>query len=274
MSPPPAVGATTIVLRSGAATHRGLKRATNEDAYLASSPVFLVADGMGGHEAGERASAIVVESFDGLTGRPTVEPTEVRAAFDRAYRSIAELSTGGRRRAGTTVSGVAVVDSEGTAVWLVFNLGDSRTYRLNSGVLEQISIDHSVVQELLDGGGIDAAEALVHPARNVITRALGAGGDYRPDFWLVPIEPGDRMFMCSDGISGEIDMESIARILSSEKDPQVAADRLVREGMARGGHDNLTAVVVDASLPTAAPDAALPDDTIPRGSVPTEGAVR
>jgi serine/threonine protein phosphatase PrpC len=274
VSPPPAVGASTIVLRSGAATHRGLKRATNEDAYLASSPIFLVADGMGGHEAGELASAIVVESFDGLTGRPAVDPAEVRAAFDRAYRSIADLSTGGRRRAGTTGSGVAVVDSDGTALWLVFNLGDSRTYRLNGGVLEQISIDHSVVQELLDGGGIDAAEAAVHPARNVITRALGAGGDYRPDFWLVPIEPGDRMFVCSDGISGEIDMESIARILSTEKDPQVAADRLVREGMARGGHDNLTAVVVDATLPPAAPDSALPDDTIPRGSVPTEGAVR
>ncbi|WP_052521427.1 PP2C family protein-serine/threonine phosphatase [Agreia bicolorata] len=274
MSPPPAIGVSTVVLRSGAATHRGLKRATNEDAYLASSPVFLVADGMGGHEAGERASAIVVESFDGLTGRPTVDPTDVRAAFDRAYRSIAELSTSGRRRAGTTVSGVAIVDSEGTAVWLIFNLGDSRTYRLNSGVLEQISIDHSVVQELLDGGGIDEAEALVHPARNVITRALGAGGDYRPDFWLVPVEPGDRMFMCSDGISGEIDTESIARILSSEKDPQVAADRLVREGMARGGHDNLTAVVVDASLAPTASEPALPDDTIPRGSAPTEGAVR
>jgi serine/threonine protein phosphatase PrpC len=274
VSPPPAIGASTVVLRSGAATHRGLKRATNEDAYLASVPVFLVADGMGGHEAGERASALVVESFDGLTGRPTVEPAEVRTAFDRAYRSIAELSTSGRRRAGTTVSGVAVVDSDGSAVWLVFNLGDSRTYRLNSSGLEQISIDHSVVQELLDGGGIDAAAAAVHPARNVITRALGAGGDYRPDFWLVPVEPGDRMFMCSDGVSSEIDTETIARILSTEKDPQIAADRLVQEGMARGGHDNLTAVVVDAMLPPTEPSASLPDDTIPRGSVPSEGAVR
>ncbi|CAD6011434.1 PP2C family serine/threonine-protein phosphatase [Agreia sp. COWG] len=274
MTPPPPVGASSVVLHSGAATHRGLKRPANEDAYLAASPVFLVADGMGGHEAGERASAIVVESFDGLTGRPTVAPIDVRAAFDRAYRSISELSSGGKRRAGTTVSGVAVVESDGVALWLVFNLGDSRTYRLNGDSLEQISIDHSVVQELLDGGGIDIAAAAVHPARNVITRALGAGGDYRPDFWLVPIEEGDRMFICSDGVSGEVDTETIARILSVEKDPQMAADHLVREGMARGGHDNLTAVVVDARLSETEQDTAMPDDTIPRGNAPITGVAR
>jgi protein phosphatase len=235
-----------LILTVGSATHTGLRRRANEDSFLAVEPVFLVADGMGGHEAGEVASALAVDAFSTLTDSPTVAAAEVRAAFDRAHEAIAAIVSTGLRRAGTTVSGVAVAESDGRAHWLVFNLGDSRTYRLSGGELEQISVDHSVVQELLDGGELDREAAATHPDRNVITRALGAGGPYQADYWLVPVESGDRMLICSDGISGELDDELIAHVLIEEESTQEAATRLVHEGLLRGGRDNLTAVVVDA----------------------------
>ena len=235
-----------LQLDVGTSTHTGLRRRANEDSLLAVSPVFLVADGMGGHEAGEVASSLAVEAFAALTGPDSLAPTDIRTAFKRAHTTITALASSGRRRAGTTVSGVAVAENDGTAYWLVFNLGDSRTYRLASGELEQISVDHSVVQELLDGGELDREAAATHPDRNVITRALGAGGPYQADYWLVPVESGDRMLICSDGISGELDDELIAHVLIEEESTQEAATRLVHEGLLRGGRDNLTAVVVDA----------------------------
>ncbi|MGD8193466.1 PP2C family protein-serine/threonine phosphatase [Herbiconiux sp. P18] len=235
-----------LVLHVGTATHTGLRRRANEDAFLAAEPVFLVADGMGGHEAGEVASALAVDAFTALTSERSIDAADIRLAFDRAHEAIAAIVSTGLRRAGTTVSGVAVAESDGRAHWLVFNLGDSRTYRLTGGELEQISVDHSVVQELLDGGELDRAAAASHPDRNVITRALGAGGPYQADYWLVPVESGDRMLICSDGISGELDDELIAHVLIEEQSAQEAATRLVHEGLLRGGRDNLTAVVIDA----------------------------
>ncbi|RFA17265.1 hypothetical protein B7R21_00565 [Subtercola boreus] len=246
MTTPESLSLSALGLRSASATDVGLRRAANEDALLDSAPIFVVADGMGGHDAGEVASALAVDAFRALSGAPSASPAEVRQAFDRAAADIAAILPGGKRRAGTTVTGVAISEIEGEAYWLVFNLGDSRTYRLSAGALEQISVDHSVVQELVDEGEIDRAAAAVHPGRNIITRALGAGGVYRPDYWLVPVEPGDRILLCSDGVSGELDDDAILAALSEEADPQVAADRLVREGILRGGRDNLTAIVIDA----------------------------
>ena len=271
-------------LRVGSETHTGLRRRANEDAFFAAPPIFLVADGMGGHEAGEVASALAVEAFSSLEGPASLEPSDIRAAFDRAYTAITDLAHAGPRRAGTTVSGVAVAQQEGRAYWLVFNLGDSRTYRWAGGELEQISVDHSVVQELLDEGELDRAAAATHPGRNVITRALGAGGQYQPDYWLVPVEPGDRILICSDGVSGEVDDEVIAQVLDEERQAQDAATRLVHEGLLRGGRDNLTAVVVDAFDSVSAEHAATgpagddsrdgdrnDEDTIPRGPVEVGG---
>jgi PPM family protein phosphatase len=129
------------------------------------------------------------------------------------------------------------------------------------------------VQELVDEGELDAAAAASHPGRNVITRALGAGGDHRPDFWLMPVEPGDRMLVCSDGVSGELDPAAIRRVLLEETEPQAAAVRLVHEGMLHGGRDNLTAVVVDvAAVPGGGPTASDDDeDTVPRPPVTAGG---
>lgn len=280
MSAPDGVPSAELRLSVGTETHAGLRRRINEDSFLAVPPVFLVADGMGGHQAGEVASALAVEAFAALEG-DFVTPGDLRDAFARAHLTIDALSPAGDRRAGTTVSGVAVAESDGRAYWLIFNLGDSRTYRLSGGELEQISVDHSVVQEMLDDGELDRESAANHPSRNVITRALGAGGEFQPDYWLVPVESGDRVLVCSDGISGELDDELIARILQHEERAQDAATQLVHESLARGGRDNLTAVVVDAWDHEGASrgladesrddDGRHGEDTIPRGPVGVGG---
>lgn len=252
-----------IVVLHGAATHAGLRRQVNEDSHLASAPLFLVADGMGGHDAGATASALVVEEFGALAGAPSLGIQDVRDALDRARARVHALDVGSRA-AGTTLSGVVVSDVGGAGYWLTVNVGDSRTYRYADGVLEQISVDHSVVQELVDAGELDAAAAAHDRRRNEITRAIGAGSDGEPDFWLVPAEPGDRMLVCSDGLSGELDRERIQRVLAETPDPQDAATRLVHEAMVRGGRDNITVVIVDAVSVRGHDD--IPVDTAPAGA--------
>ncbi|MCT9819247.1 protein phosphatase 2C domain-containing protein [Microbacterium sp. W1N] len=234
-----------IDVAHGAATHPGLRRRANEDAYLAAAPLFLVADGMGGHESGAAASAAVVTEFTRLAGRPSVGVDDMRAALTRARTAVRAISAGARA-AGTTLSGVAIADIGGAGYWLTINVGDSRTYRFARGVLEQISVDHSLVQEMLDAGVLAPADAAVDRRRNEITRAIGAGSEGEPDFWLVPAEPGDRILVCSDGLSGEVEAERIAEVLAQVSAPMEAATRLVHEAMVRGGRDNITVVIVDA----------------------------
>jgi protein phosphatase len=261
-----------ITVSFGAATHPGLRRQVNEDSHLAAPPLFLVADGMGGHEAGAAASAVVVEVFEALAGRESVGIQDVREALDRARERVHALVTGAlaerapavQRAAGTTLSGVVIADVGGAGYWLTVNVGDSRTYRYAGGVLEQISVDHSVVQELIDAGELDVVAAARDSRRNEITRAIGAGSDGEPDFWLVPAEPGDRILVCSDGLSGELDVERLRAVLDETADPQEAATRLVHEAMVRGGRDNITVVVVDAVGVRGHDD--LPSDTAPAGT--------
>jgi len=259
-----------ITVSFGAATHPGLRRQVNEDSHLAVPPLFLVADGMGGHEAGAAASAVVVEVFEALAGRESVGIQDVREALELARGRVHALMAGadrgglGQRAAGTTLSGVVIADVGGAGYWLTVNVGDSRTYRYAGGVLEQISVDHSVVQELIDAGELDVVAAARDSRRNEITRAIGAGSDGEPDFWLVPAEPGDRILVCSDGLSGELDVERLRAVLDETADPQEAATRLVHEAMVRGGRDNITVVVVDAVGVRGHDD--LPSDTAPAGT--------
>ncbi|UUT34470.1 PP2C family protein-serine/threonine phosphatase [Microbacterium elymi] len=235
-----------ITVQAGAATDTGLRRRLNEDSYVATSPVFLVADGMGGHQAGEVASATVIDEFSRLIGRPSVSVEDLRTTFDRARLGVERLPNAGGAGAGTTLTGVAIADIDGDGYWLAINVGDSRTYRLSQGEFEQISVDHSVVQELIDRGELDQAQATRDSRRNVITRAIGAGSDGDPDYWLIPAEEGDRMLVCSDGLTGELNHERIDAILREEANPQAAATRLVHEAILHGGRDNITALVVDA----------------------------
>jgi protein phosphatase len=262
----PAVIPPPVVVRVGAATDAGLRRRINEDSFLASTPLFLVADGMGGHQAGELASAAVVEEFAPLAGRPSLTVDDVRAALDRARLRVDALPVGGGAGAGTTLTGVVIADVDGEGYWLAVNLGDSRTYRLSDGALEQVSVDHSVVQELIDSGQLTEEAAFRDTRRNVITRAIGAGSDGEPDYWLFPAEEGDRLLVCSDGLSGELEHGELQTLLLAEADPQAAATRLVHEAVLRGGRDNITAIVVDAVQVRARANRSWERDTVPAGA--------
>jgi serine/threonine protein phosphatase PrpC len=250
-----------LIVTAGSATHPGLRRSLNEDAHLAMAPVFVVADGMGGHEAGERASAAVIAEFSSSVGRASLALDDVRLALSRARASVDELSTPGDGRAGTTLSGVVLASVDGMGYWLAVNIGDSRTYRLADGELEQISVDHSVVQELIDAGELSAEDATTDRRRNIITRAIGAGSTGDADYWLFPAERGDRIVVCSDGLSCEVPDARILEVLQNTPDPQDAADLLVHDAVDAGGRDNITVVVVDAVSVACRPGTLLETDS-------------
>ncbi|MEJ7647793.1 MAG: protein phosphatase 2C domain-containing protein [Nakamurella sp.] len=249
----------------GAATDTGRVRLLNEDSMLAAPPVFVVSDGMGGHAAGDRASAIVVEEFGGLLPE---SPAALGAGWVRQRVVSAGLRIRDGEGGGATVCGVAVTEQDGAAYWLAFNIGDSRVYRWADGLLEQISVDHSYVQELVDAGDLDPAGMRTHPQRNVITRAVGMVGDDDIDCWLLPIRAGERLLVCSDGITGELRDPQIAALLSTNDDPQQAADALIAEALAAGGRDNATALIVDVRSEDAR---RAPDGVFESGSDPAIG---
>jgi protein phosphatase len=241
----------------GSATHCGHHRRVNEDSLLVLPHVYVVADGMGGHAAGDEASAILVEEMRRLA-EGAVEAGDVSEVLEQANVRVRALADGG---AGTTVTAAIGVVDDGAPYWLVANLGDSRTYRLSEGRLEQVSVDHSVVQELLDRGVLDAAGAKRHPQRHVITRAVGSPDTLRPDYWLLPALDGNRLVLCSDGLTGEVDDDLIETTLLQHADPQQAADALVALALDNGGHDNVTVVVIDTRARPGHRDL---DDTLPR----------
>lgn len=242
-----------VELHHGARTDVGLVRDVNEDSYLATPPVFVVADGMGGHDGGEVASRIVIEEFGRLAADgydPARGADLVAATLRECQRRISEYGAQqiterqARGYAGTTVAAALLVD-DGGPKWLLVNLGDSRIYRLKDERLEQVSVDHSVVQELMDAGTITTEDAATHPDRHVITRALGGREFADADYFLLPLNSVERLLLCSDGITGMIDDDAIAAVLVDAEDPRDAADLLVQEALAAGGRDNATALVID-----------------------------
>ncbi|MCC9198062.1 protein phosphatase 2C domain-containing protein [Arthrobacter sp. zg-Y820] len=255
----------------GYASDRGLRRDQNEDSLIAADPIFAVADGMGGHEAGEVASSICVRTLGEapFVGEhlPEVAAAEVQKLLREADARIREATDG---RAGTTLTGAVLVRDAGKPCWLVFNVGDSRTYRLTNGLLEQITVDHSEVQELVDMGQITPDEALVHPRRHVVTRALGTGSDTDADYWLIPVEPGDRLLVCSDGLTGEVSDGQLQQILASVSNPQDACASMVQAALRSGGRDNITVLVIDVegSVERSVPAAV----TLPGGADPQPAA--
>ena len=245
---------TRVDLRYGAATHVGLVRTDNEDAHLAAPPVFVVADGMGGHDHGAVASGFVIEEFTQLAAVGIQDATVGRAAadvmeavhgriddYDAAHRAAGDLFFS----AGTTAVAALLVADVAEPYWLVANLGDSRGYRFAAGELVQVTVDHSLVQELVDAGTIAAADAPGHPDSHIITRALGGPVHHDPDLFRLPAEESGRMLLCSDGVSGMLADDDIARILGDHPDPATAAEQVVAAAVAAGGRDNATAVVVD-----------------------------
>lgn len=246
----------------GAATDIGRKRKLNEDSYLAQSPIFVVADGMGGHAAGDIASAAVVTRLAELTDRDYVAPELILESLRQATTDITLTDDDDDVGVGTTVTGAVLTLRGGTPYWAVFNIGDSRVYRFEDNELRQVTIDHSVVQELVDAGRITADEAEFHPDSNVITRAVGFGAEPVADFWLLPVRDGLRLLICSDGLTREVDERSLQRHLAAGLGAHETAVELIDAALAGGGRDNITAVVVDT---VASPvDTAL-ESTIPQG---------
>ncbi|MFC0582076.1 PP2C family protein-serine/threonine phosphatase [Micrococcoides hystricis] len=232
-------------IRCGYGSDIGLHREINEDHLLVSETVFAVADGMGGHEAGEVASRLAIQNLEALADgyNGDINATALQEALEDADNNIHEVGAG---RAGTTVTGAALIMENGQPYWLVFNVGDSRTYRLRDGKLELLTVDHSEVQDLINHGYITAEEARFHPRRHVITRALGAGAANQADFYLYPVIAGDRLLICSDGLSTELEDDEIHALLTTYPEAQTAVNELITHALARGGRDNVTVIVVDA----------------------------
>jgi len=231
----------------------GNVRRLNEDSLLAAPPVFLVADGMGGHSFGDRASQSVVATFRSTLG--TVDapsPESVVATIASANEALMAMREPGNDSvSGTTLTGLALVSTVSGYRWMVFNVGDSRVYRWDGRALEQVTVDHSAVQELLDAGQITALEALSHPHRNVVTRAIGVHDEVDSDVWLLPVTGKQTFLVCSDGLSRELADDQIAQILAGH-DPEgsgsTIAERLVEAALAAGGRDNVSVIVVDSQM--------------------------
>ena len=237
---------TALRVRSGSATSIGRVRDHNEDALLADGMVFAVADGMGGHAAGEVASRIAVEALAHLVDHPPSREADVTDALQEANDGIlrSQESDPEQHGMGTTVTGLTVLDEGGREHWVVFNIGDSRVYRVADERLELLTRDHSEVRELLDAGLIDEEEAARHPMRNIITRSLGSELAPEPDLWELPPTAGERFVICSDGLSNELDDAEILGVVLQHADPQAAADELVAAAVHAGGRDNVSVVVV------------------------------
>lgn len=259
-------GSTTV--RASWASDTGSVRAINEDSVLATGPVFLVADGMGGHNAGDQASRAVRDAFASAFPDDAPGSTDlVLAAIRSGNEAVRAISAGaeGRGLSGTTLSGIALVAAPETGAlhWMAFNIGDSRVYSWDGRDLTQLSVDHSAVQELVDAGLITLEESVLHPDRNIITRAIGATETVDPDVWFFPASRRQSFLICSDGLTKEVGDERIAEILAAHVDAPGSsiADALVAEALAAGGRDNVTVVVVEAETSGAESD---DEDTLDR----------
>ncbi len=232
-----------------ARTDVGIVRSGNEDNYLmlAERGIFIVADGMGGHAAGEVASEMAVRitsseigSLRGLNDEEVGE--RVRSAIRAANDAIFErtLSEHDKRGMGTTATVLVLLPQR----YLIGQVGDSRAYLQRDGSFQQLTKDHSYVQEQVDAGLLTPDQARVHPYSNVITRCVGAGVDVVPDIYFGSLEKGDVILLASDGLTGMLEDEHLNRILSSDGSPQHWVDRMITEANRRGGLDNITAIVI------------------------------
>ena len=233
---------TTTQLMWGARSDVGCVRPHNEDSYLVQSPLFCVCDGMGGHAAGEVASSIAVETI-AKTAPNAADPARLAAAVEAANAAVIEAAMNGLGKPGMGCTATcAYIENDTVAI---AHVGDSRAYLLHEGTLIRVTRDHSYVEELVDAGEITADEARVHPNRSVITRALGSDPAMYADHFQLNIEEGDRLILCSDGLSSMVPDSDIENIATQSSTAQICVDNLVDAALAAGGHDNVTVIVVD-----------------------------
>lgn len=259
-----------VSVRAGACSHLGLRRRRNEDAFLAdvAAGVFAVADGMGGHPAGDVASRLVIDTLARLVAPESADgPAEpggaddfgrhqLGAALDLLAAAFAEansallahaLARPDRNGLGTTMTAVLVAGAHAA----VGHIGDSRLYRLRSGELHQVTTDHTWVEREVEQGRLTRAAARHHPNSAVLLRVLG-GADASPDMLRLELEAGDRLVLCTDGVSNPVGPADFLAIVEQRLAPADIARQLCEAADARGGHDNSTAVVVDISRTAAA----------------------
>lgn len=268
----------TASVRFGGHSDRGTVRSLNEDSFLASLPVFVVADGMGGHAFGDRASQAAVGAFaHAFAGTTHVTAQQVLETIHLANEAVLAATSDSGAVSGTTLSGVAFVEIGPTDshYWMAFNVGDSRVYSWDGRHLLQLSVDHSAVQELVDLGEITRLQANTHPDRNIVTRALGVDTVVDPDIWLLPARGRQTFLLCSDGLTKELRDDEIARIivfhgsqqvLESDEPPISLAERLVNAAVAAGGSDNVTVVIVESDLVGSSSTSS--EDTVDRNAMP------
>lgn len=226
----------------GSRTEIGNVREHNEDSLTVLPPLFAVADGMGGHEAGEVASEITINTLNDLAPQSADAEALARAVVAANLNVIKAPSQGvGREGMGTTLT-AAILEKERL---VIAQVGDSRAYLLHNGSLQQLTRDHSLMADMIEAGQLTEAEARVHPNRSVITRAIGSDPHMQPDLYELNVATGDRLLLCSDGICGMIEDHEIASIMRQAPSAQSCADQLVEAALAAGGFDNATAVVVD-----------------------------
>jgi serine/threonine protein phosphatase PrpC len=231
-------------LRAGVASDRGLVRPTNEDSFFLREGLYAVCDGMGGARGGEVASQMACLGLLGLNPE-SAELRDLRDAIDSANRAIVHRGTGEDHLMGMGTTMTAVLVKEGRLT--LAHVGDSRAYLLREGDLDQISEDHSWVGEMVRRGDLTPAQAAIHPHRNVITRVLGTEGEIQPDVLEIPVKPGDRILLCSDGLTGMVADTDILELLAGGEGAQETAESLVKAALAAGGEDNVTVVIIDVT---------------------------
>jgi protein phosphatase len=238
------------VLRSGSASDVGRVRTVNQDMTLVRPNLYAVADGMGGHVGGEVAARVAVETLDrAFEHAPTVDG--LRGAFSEANGAVWQESQVNTdlRGMGTTLTAMALVGgTRGKDVLALANVGDSRAYVFSDGELTQVTADHSLAEERMRHGEMTEEEAAVHPQRHILTRALGVSSEVETDMWELDLRTGDRVLLCSDGLSNEVGIDEMGEILRDVGDPDEAAQRLVDVANEHGGADNITVVIVDVQV--------------------------
>ncbi|MCC2029228.1 serine/threonine-protein phosphatase [Microbacterium sp. YMB-B2] len=264
-----------ITLTWAGATDTGRRRDNNQDAFLAEFPLFVVADGMGGHAGGEIASQSTIARLQDVVDSGSVTTDAIERALKDAVDDIAAHPDTTDEGTGTTLTGVFFDLADGDPRWVSLNIGDSRVYLFRDQRLVQVTTDHSVVQELISSGRLSPEEAEGHPYSNVITRAVGASELTPPDYLGIEVIDGDRFVVCSDGLTKELTDYGIQHFLRENEDPGAAVDAMLAAALENGGRDNVTLIVVKVARTGHDPEAETATskiDTIDSSSTSDEAA--
>lgn len=229
-------------MRVGSKTDKGRVREQNEDSYGYKGNLFVVADGMGGHQAGEIASAIAVETILAMNFESQVD-VELEKAILKANEAILSEVDSHPELSGMGTTIAVMVVHEQTIY--IAHVGDSRIYHFGNGKLSQITEDHSLVAELLKNGEITETEAKHHPQRNILTQALGSRNEMKIEFHSYEVKPGEKYLLCSDGLSNMVEENILEAILQLDEEPETLAEKLITLANENGGSDNITVIIVE-----------------------------